>query len=83
MFSDKYGRKTVSMLVQILMMINFAHSTIKVGLYHVFTIIFQSLCFGACWVLFYGILSGCAPNVSWLLLLRFLVGLGLGAIPQA
>ena len=43
----------------------------------------QSLCIGAVWVLFYGVLSGFAPNIVWLLILRFLVGIGVGAVPQA
>ncbi|XP_054469051.1 LOW QUALITY PROTEIN: synaptic vesicle 2-related protein-like [Anoplopoma fimbria] len=35
------------------------------------------------WVLFYGLLSVFAPGYGWLLLLRGLVGFGLGGAPQA
>ncbi|XP_034565895.1 synaptic vesicle 2-related protein [Notolabrus celidotus] len=36
-----------------------------------------------CWTLFYGLLSAFAPVYSWLLVLRGLVGFGIGGAPQA
>ncbi len=43
----------------------------------------QVLTLGAMWVLFYGLLSALAPGLVWLLILRFLLGLGVAAVPQA
>ena len=34
-------------------------------------------------VLFFGVISSQAPNYTWMLILRFLVGFGIGGIPQA
>ncbi|XP_040463927.1 synaptic vesicle 2-related protein isoform X2 [Falco naumanni] len=35
------------------------------------------------WTLYYGILSGFAPVYSWILVLRGLVGFGIGGVPQS
>ncbi|KAF4790558.1 synaptic vesicle 2-related protein-like protein [Turdus rufiventris] len=35
------------------------------------------------WTLYYGILSGFAPIYSWILVLRGLVGFGIGGVPQS
>ncbi|XP_042297895.1 synaptic vesicle 2-related protein isoform X2 [Sceloporus undulatus] len=35
------------------------------------------------WTLYYGILSGLAPVYSWILVLRGLVGFGIGGVPQS
>jgi len=43
----------------------------------------KSLLFSSIWISFYGILSALAPELSWLLFLRFLVGFGVGGGPQA
>ncbi|XP_068191151.1 synaptic vesicle 2-related protein-like [Antennarius striatus] len=36
-----------------------------------------------CWILFYGLLSAFSPGYGWVLLLRGLVGFGVGGSPQA
>ena len=48
-----------------------------------FNCLLQGMCIGSAWVLFYGILSAFAPGIVWLLILRFLLGLGLGSAAQA
>lgn len=43
----------------------------------------QALMISSCWSLFYGLLSAFAPVYGWLLVLRGLVGFGLGGAPQS
>ncbi|XP_077944622.1 synaptic vesicle 2-related protein [Gasterosteus aculeatus] len=42
-----------------------------------------ALMISSCWSLFYGLLSAFAPVYGWLLVLRGLVGFGLGGAPQS
>ncbi|EMP37157.1 Synaptic vesicle 2-related protein [Chelonia mydas] len=43
----------------------------------------QGLKISVFWTLYYGILSGFAPVYSWILVLRGLVGFGIGGVPQS
>ena len=44
-------------------------------------LLFQCLMLAASWVFYYGVLCACAPTLWWLLILRFLTGIGLGSLP--
>lgn len=43
----------------------------------------QGLKISVLWTLYYGILSAFAPVYSWILVLRGLVGFGIGGVPQS
>lgn len=43
----------------------------------------QGLKISVLWTLYYGVLSGFAPVYSWILVLRGLVGFGIGGVPQS
>ena len=43
----------------------------------------SSLLFGACIIAYYGIISSAVPNIIWLMILRCILGIGIGALPQA
>uniref|UniRef100_A0A3Q1F5V5 Synaptic vesicle 2-related protein-like n=1 Tax=Acanthochromis polyacanthus TaxID=80966 RepID=A0A3Q1F5V5_9TELE len=43
---------------------------------------FQGLTISMCWTLFYGLMSAFSPVYGWLLVLRGLVGFGIGGAPQ-
>lgn len=81
--SDRYGRKVVSSLISVFFiydMVIFIHFT------HVKCSCFcdkQGLTICMCWSLFYGLLSAFAPVYGWLLVLRGLVGFGIGGAPQS
>jgi len=37
----------------------------------------------AAWAVYYGLLSTLSPRYAWLLILRGLLGVGVGGVPQA
>lgn len=43
----------------------------------------QGLKISVLWTLYYGVLSAFAPVYSWILVLRGLVGFGIGGVPQS
>ena len=43
----------------------------------------QALLLSGIYLFVYGILSAMAPNFTWILLLRFLVGFNIGCVPQS
>ena len=42
----------------------------------------KGLFLSAFWLIYFGFLSAFSPNYKWLLFLRFLVGIGIGSLPQ-
>lgn len=49
-----------------------------------FSVLFlQGLILTSVVVFYFGVLSGFAPNYAWLLVIRFLVGYGIGGAPQS
>ena len=84
---DKYGRKVVSSLVSVFIIYAFVNLVLCLMFnLCVFCICFcgkQSVTVCMCWTLYYSLLSPFAPEYGWLLVLRGLVGFGIGGTPQS
>ncbi|EPY87335.1 synaptic vesicle 2-related protein [Camelus ferus] len=80
--SDQYGRKTVRR--PLLCMCPLGHLRDDLDKVTKFTLLENlGLKISVLWTLYYGILSAFAPVYSWILVLRGLVGFGIGGVPQS
>lgn len=85
--SDKYGRRVVSVtsgFFTLYSLVIFVHYLMfNTCIFCMCLFCKQGLMICMCWTLYYGLLSSFSPVYGWLLVLRGLVGFGIGGAPQS